>query len=266
MCDVNGPFKLCTCSTKVDRRKPHWILHRHIQSREKLEMMGEFSTPDPYTVISERSLQRRLNSVNVFDFDYEPEEGDFLELFLNPVIEDDEDRDGEVFDEDFYPDYVVEFRKFKWRLLDTFESYRFTHKKTQSGEIIGPKSELTIAYEKFKLNASENQLHEFHYFSNLQVDLSAKRTKKGLIAYFKNIVPFLLIAVFLFACDLQPIDYSKKTWRSSFTRSSVTQTGRLRKAHARKGVSTSKRAFKNRINSRGYYYRNKNRRKLRKGY
>jgi hypothetical protein len=45
-------------------------------------MMGEFSTPDPYTVISERSLKRRLNSVNVFDFDYEPKEGDFLELFL----------------------------------------------------------------------------------------------------------------------------------------------------------------------------------------
>jgi hypothetical protein len=142
-------------------------------------MMGEFSTPDPYTVISERSLQRRLNTVNVFDFAYEPEEGDFLELFLNPEIEDDE--------EDFYPDYIVEFRKAKWRLLDTFESYRFTHKKTQSGEILGPKSELTIAYEKFKLNASENQLHEFHYFSNLQVDLSAKRTKKGLIAYLKKI-------------------------------------------------------------------------------
>ena len=257
MCDVNGPFKLCTCSTKVDRRKPHWVLHRHILNREKLEMMGEFGTPDPYTVISERSLQRRLNSVNVFDFAYEPEEGDFLELFLNPEIEDDE--------EDFYPDYVVEFRKAKWRLLDTFESYRFTHKKTQSGEIIGPKSELTIAYEKFKLNASEQHLHNFQYFSNQYIDPSLQRTKKGLIAYFKNIVPFLLIAVFLFACDLQPIDYSKKTRRSSFTRSSVTQTGRLRKAHARKGVSTSKRAFKNRINSRGYYYRNKNRRKLRKG-
>lgn len=256
MCDVNGPFKLCTCSTKVDRRKPHWILHRHILSREKLEMMGEFSTPNPYTVISERSLQRRLNSVNVFDFDYEPKEGDFLELFLNPEIED---------DEDFYPDYVVEFRKAKWRLLDTFESSRFTHKKTQSGEIIGPKSELTIAYEKFKLNASEQQFHEFQYFSNQYIDPTVQRTKKGLIAYLKNIVPLMLIAVFFFACDLQPIDYSKKRRKSSYVNASTTQTGRLRKAHARKSISTSKRAFKNRINSRGYYNRNKNRRKLRKG-
>ncbi len=81
----------------------------------------------------------------------------------------------------------------------------------------------------------------------------------------KKLLYIFLLPILLFACDLQPIDYSKKTRRSSFTRSSVTQTGRLRKAHARKGVSTSKRAFKNRINSRGYYYRNKNRRKLRKG-
>ena len=26
MCDLNGPFKLCTCSDKIDKEKPHWIL------------------------------------------------------------------------------------------------------------------------------------------------------------------------------------------------------------------------------------------------
>ena len=82
MCDINGPFHLCTCESAVDRLKPHWVLHRQLQSREKIEIMGMFSEPDPYTTISERSLQRRLNSVNVFDFDYKPEEGDYLELFL----------------------------------------------------------------------------------------------------------------------------------------------------------------------------------------
>jgi len=86
-----------------------------------------------------------------------------------------------------------------------------------------------------------------------------------LIAYFKNIIPLLLIALFLFSCDLKPIDYSKKTRKSSYARSSTTQTGQRRKAHARMGVSSSKRAFKNRINSRSYYNRNKHRRKLRKG-
>jgi hypothetical protein len=188
--------------------------------------MGIFSEPDPYTTISERSLQRRLNSVNVFDFDYKPEEGDYLELFLNPTIEYDED--GEAYDDEYYPEFTLEFRKDKWHLLAPFEKYIYEHKQSQSGEIIGPKSKLTIAY-------------------------------------FKNIVPLLLIAVFLFACDLKPIDYSKKTRKSSYARSSTTQTGQRRKAHARMGVSSSKRAFKNRINSRSYYNRNKHRRKLRKG-
>jgi len=81
----------------------------------------------------------------------------------------------------------------------------------------------------------------------------------------KNILSFLLLSTFLFSCDLKPIDYSKKTRKSSYSRASNTQTGQRRKAHARMGVSSSKRAFKNRINSRSYYNRNKNRRKLRKG-
>lgn len=226
MCDINSPFHLCTCESAVDRSKPHWVLHRQLQSGEKNEIMGIFSEPDPYTTISERSLQRRLNSVNVFDFDYKPEEGDYLELFLNPTIEYDED--GEAYDDEYYPEFTLEFRKDKWHVLAPFEKYIYEHKQSQSREIIGPKSKLTIAY-------------------------------------FKNIVPLLLIATFLFACDLKPIDYSKKTRKSSYSRASTTQTGQRRKAHARMGVSSSKRAFKNRINSRSYYNRNKHRRKLRKG-
>ena len=26
MCDLNGPFRLCTCSDDIDYTKPHWIL------------------------------------------------------------------------------------------------------------------------------------------------------------------------------------------------------------------------------------------------
>ena len=26
MCDLNGPFRLCTCSGDIDYSKPHWIL------------------------------------------------------------------------------------------------------------------------------------------------------------------------------------------------------------------------------------------------
>lgn len=80
---------------------------------------------------------------------------------------------------------------------------------------------------------------------------------------FKSILYTTLVAIFLLSCDAKPIDYSKRTRKSSYVRAGSTQTGRLSKSHARMGVSTSKRAFKNRLNSRSYYNRNKNRRKLR---
>jgi hypothetical protein len=73
------------------------------------------------------------------------------------------------------------------------------------------------------------------------------------------------LAFFLFSCDLKPIDYDKRTRKSSYVGAGSTQTGRVSKSHARRGVSLSSRAFKNRLNSRSYYNRNKNRRRLRKG-
>jgi hypothetical protein len=81
----------------------------------------------------------------------------------------------------------------------------------------------------------------------------------------KKLVFFSLMTIFLIGCDAKPIDYSKHTRKSSYARAGSTQTGSLRKAHARKGVSTSKRAFKNRLNSKSYYNRNRHRRKLKKG-
>jgi hypothetical protein len=256
MCDINGPFHLCTCESAVDRSKPHWVLHRNLQSKEEYQVVGLFSNLDPYDLVSSSSLKRRLNTTNVFDFEYEPVEGDFLELFLEPEWE-------EGFE--LRPNLELEFTKGKWRLLEDYESNMYKHSMTQMGEMIGPKTELTIAYEHFKANASKDKLQEFEFHSEFQGVTPALRTKKGLLAYFKNIFSFLLIATFLFACDLKPIDYSKKTRKSSYARSSTTQTGQRRKAHARMGVSSSKRAFKNRINSRSYYNRNKHRRKLRKG-
>jgi hypothetical protein len=160
------------------------VLHRYLQNKEEIQIMGLYNQPDPYTTISERSLQRRMNSVNVFDFEYSPEEGDYIELFLNPTIEYDED--GEAYDDEFYPDYTLEFRKARWHLLVTFEKYIFEHKQVQSGEIRGSKSELTIAFEHFKNNITEDQFHKFQYFSSYYIDPIVKRTKKGLIDFFKN--------------------------------------------------------------------------------
>jgi hypothetical protein len=80
----------------------------------------------------------------------------------------------------------------------------------------------------------------------------------------KNLFYFSLLCFFLIGCDAKPIDYNKRARKSSYVRASSTQTGRLTKSYARRGVSTSNRAFKNRLNSRSYYNRNKNRKKLRK--
>ncbi len=81
----------------------------------------------------------------------------------------------------------------------------------------------------------------------------------------KKILFITLVHIFLIGCDAKPIDYNKRIRKSSYVRAGSTQTGRLSKSHARRGVSLSSRAFKNRLNSRSYYNRNKNRRKLRKG-
>ena len=79
----------------------------------------------------------------------------------------------------------------------------------------------------------------------------------------KKLICATLVAIFLVGCDAKPIDYSKHTRKSSYVRAGSTQTGRLSKSHGRMGVSGTKRAFKNRLNFRSYYNRNKYRRKLR---
>lgn len=80
----------------------------------------------------------------------------------------------------------------------------------------------------------------------------------------KKLLFITLVNIFLIGCDAKPIDYSKHTRKSSYVRAGSTQTGSLRKSHARRGVSLSNRAFKDRLNSRSYYNRNRNRRKLMK--
>ena len=80
-----------------------------------------------------------------------------------------------------------------------------------------------------------------------------------------NLFYLSILSIFLVGCDSKPIDYSKRTRKSSYVRAGSTQTGRLSKSHERRGVSLSSRAYQNRLNSRSYNNRNKNRRKLRKG-
>ena len=64
-----------------------------------------------------------------------------------------------------------------------FESIEYKHGKTQSGEIIGPKTDLTIAFDNFKENASEKQLDSFDIFTIIPFIPTQMKTKKGLIEF-----------------------------------------------------------------------------------
>jgi len=82
----------------------------------------------------------------------------------------------------------------------------------------------------------------------------------------RKLLSISIICLTLFGCDLKPIDYEKRLHKSSFVGASSTQTGSMRKSHARMSISSSERAFKNRLSSRSYYNRNRNRRRIRKEY
>lgn len=176
MCDVNGPFKLCTCDADLDRKNPHWILHRFIQNREVYNIMGLFRQPDPYKILSLRSLKRRLNSIHVFDFDYIPQDGDFLALFVSP----------DPSDEELMADFELEYSNGKWGYVDEYEKIEYKHSATHEGEIQGAKSSLTLAFNEFKAHASKKHKEAYEFASSTHQILPHLKTKKGLIEFFKN--------------------------------------------------------------------------------
>ena len=64
MCDVNGPFKLCTCSEKIDKKKPYWVLKSNREDNEEHMVLGMFSQPNIlFTPIVRRNILRRLNYI-----------------------------------------------------------------------------------------------------------------------------------------------------------------------------------------------------------
>ena len=44
MCDLNGPFKLCTCSGKIDKKKPYWVLKTNKENEIDNHVVDVFST------------------------------------------------------------------------------------------------------------------------------------------------------------------------------------------------------------------------------
>lgn len=143
MCDVNGPFKLCTCSEKIDKKKPYWVLKQNKLNEEDIVVVGLFSQPNPlFTPILKKNILYRLNSVkSIFDFEYTPKEKDLLKLC------------GE-FDE-----YYCEFINGKWTWLENFDYMgkdEGKFKNKSKGYIEGPKSKLKEVLKKYEKLTNSN--------------------------------------------------------------------------------------------------------------
>ena len=167
MCDVNGPFILCTCSEKIDKKKPYWVLKSNRKDEEETDVLGMFSQPNPlFTPIVRKNILRRLNSVkSIFDFEYNPEERDLLKLY------------GE------YDEYYCEYTDGKWKWLENFEyvgKEEGKFKNKSKGYIEGSKSKLTEVLneyqkltksnlyrtENFGIIEPKNEFEEKLFFSN----------------------------------------------------------------------------------------------------
>ena len=85
MCKDLREYKLCTCSSKIDKTKPYWVLSKGIPSIPFVSPLvrnwGELIPPDEQFVLTEDRLLIDLNSKNIFDFDYQPLENDILIVF-----------------------------------------------------------------------------------------------------------------------------------------------------------------------------------------
>ena len=136
MCDLNGPFRLCTCSSDIDYTKPHWILRMNSINDGEEDIMVRIGMMMPLNLINKierRKILRRLNTVNVFDFEYEPSENDQLELNL-------EEDDG----------YTFNFKKGKWVFEEWYgEHQEFEYKNQKEGIIESLPSKLKKVYKQY---------------------------------------------------------------------------------------------------------------------
>lgn len=143
MCDLNGPFKLCSCSSDIDYSKPHWIL-RINSTNEGEDMMvtiGMMIPPNLIHKIERRKVLRRLNTINVFDFEYTPNENDQLELNY-------QEEDG----------YKFTFKDGKW-VMEEFmgEHLVFEHESRREGLIESLPSKLKEVYTRYLDVLEENE-------------------------------------------------------------------------------------------------------------
>ena len=127
MCEVFQEYKLCTCSDKIDKSKPYWVLNKGIPKKDErgFSILGTliYSEEEILREITEDRLLLDLNSKNIFDFDYRPTENDILKLF-----------DGKF-------NYHFIYSNDKWRIFDkspfSDEKHLFKLRQKKKGFIEG---------------------------------------------------------------------------------------------------------------------------------
>lgn len=143
MCDLNGTFKLCSCSPDIDYSKPHWILKTNPTRNEEYLVVieGMMIPPNLIDKIERRKVLRRLNTINVFDFEYCPSENDQLELNY-------QEDDG----------FKFTFKGVKW-VMEEFmgEHLVFGHESQREGLIESLPTKLKEVYRRYLEVLEENE-------------------------------------------------------------------------------------------------------------
>ena len=87
MCSSDS-LKFCTCSSgSVDKTKPYWVLYASNRGDDRLDVrVGTITIPwisDTFSYEDfSNSLIDKLKSSSLFDFDYQPKEGDIISIHL----------------------------------------------------------------------------------------------------------------------------------------------------------------------------------------
>jgi hypothetical protein len=111
MCEISDKIKFCTCNGET--LKHYWVLHRKIENRELYKYyLGSVVEPSKkekhFFPINNKTLEKRLNEIDVFDVPMNFKNKDVLEIVINNKSKDYED----CFT------YAFQFNKGKWKSIE----------------------------------------------------------------------------------------------------------------------------------------------------
>jgi hypothetical protein len=151
---------------------------------EEKDMMVRIGMMMPLNLINKierRKILGRLNTVNVFDFEYAPSENDQLELNL-------EEEDG----------YIFNFKKGKWVFEEWYgEHQEFGHKDQKEGVIDSLPSKLKEVYKRYLnvLNEGEMDIVDcgwsnYRMSEKSLIDFMERRIRGEKVKFPDNYFPF----------------------------------------------------------------------------